>query len=203
MGGIGSGNRWQWGAGPTVESYRKIDVRRWAREGYLQPGLRFGWKWSVYGEKTGSITVQAERGRVILDYRVRESGDEWESLQYAVQLTTTDCNLGGYRQWFLCPASGCGRRVACLYGGRIFACRHCHRLSYSSQREDASDRAGRRADRIRAKLEWEPGFLNGPGDKPKGMHWRTFERLCVEHDAWAERSTALMMEKLLVLTGRL
>ncbi len=24
---------------------------------------------------------------------------------------------------------------------------------------------------------WEPGILNGHGGKPKGMHWRTYERL--------------------------
>lgn len=44
------------------------------------------------------------------------------------------------------------------------------------------DRANRKADRIREKLGWEPGDLNGDGVKPKGMHWRTFERLKVEHD---------------------
>jgi hypothetical protein len=30
-------------------------------------------------------------------------------------------------------------------------------------------------------MSWEPGFLNGGGNKPKGMHWRTFERLQALH----------------------
>ena len=40
--------------------------------------------------------------------------------------------------------------------------------------------AARKADRLRDKLGWEPGILNGNGIKPKGMHWRTFERLKAE-----------------------
>lgn len=37
-------------------------------------------------------------------------------------------------------------------------------------------------DKIREKLEWEPGFLNGHAWKPGGMHWKTFHRLYAEHD---------------------
>ena len=48
---------------------------------------------------------------------------------------------------------------------------------------------GRRAEKIRARLGWKPGFLNGPGwEKPKGMHWRTWNRLIAEHDELAARS---------------
>ena len=65
--------------------------------------------------------------------------------------------------------------MAILYGGGIFACRHCYRLAYPSQRANWDDRAARRADRIRDKPGWEPGILNGNGWKPKGMHWNTFE----------------------------
>jgi hypothetical protein len=72
--------------------------------------------------------------------------------------------------------------VAKLYSGNIFACRHCYRLAYPSQREALYDRAARRADKIRDRLGWEPGILNGEGLKPKGMHWKTFGRLCVKHD---------------------
>jgi hypothetical protein len=31
----------------TCESCRSIDVREWARRGYLRPGQRFSWSWSV------------------------------------------------------------------------------------------------------------------------------------------------------------
>jgi len=99
----------------------------------------------------------------------------------------TACNLGGQRLWFRCPARGCGRRVAILYGGGIFACRHCYKLAYPSQREPSYGRARLRADRIRAKLGWKADILNGGGVKPKGMHWRTFMRLLAEYEANVEQ----------------
>ena len=118
-----------------------------------------------------------------------------------VTLEWTPCNLGGRRLWFRCPARGCGRRVAILFGGSVFACRHCHKLAYASQRERGDYRDTRRADRIREKLQWEPGILNGDGYKPKGMHWRTYERLVVQHDAHVEESLAGMARRL-GLVGR-
>jgi len=48
----------------------------------------------------------------------------------------------------------------------------------------------RRADRIREKLGWGPGILNDNGCKPKGMHWKTFERLTAQHDAFVQISLA-------------
>ncbi|MGH8579130.1 MAG: hypothetical protein ACREVK_03055 [Gammaproteobacteria bacterium] len=42
----------------------------------------------------------------------------------------------------------------------------------------------------------EPGILNGNGWKPKGMHWRTFERLTAEHDAFVGASLAAMARRL-------
>lgn len=183
MGGSGSGRQRHFGSKCTTEGYRSIDVRRWKREGLLTPGHAFSWQWSRHGEVIASINVKAELGRVILTYRHRSSGDEWEDVSYSVHLTTTPCHIGGERHWFLCPAPGCGKRVAVIYGGGIFACRKCHQLAYSSQREDAGDRAARRAHRIRERMGWPGGVLQG-GDwgKPKGMHWRTYERLRDEHD---------------------
>jgi hypothetical protein len=79
--------------------------------------------------------------------------------------------------------------VAILFGGSIFACRHCHDLAYACQRERDDDRAARRADKIRSRLGWPPGILNGGGDKPKGMHWRTYWRL--QEQYWAQASKVL------------
>jgi len=60
-------------------------------------------------------------------------------------------------------------------GTYTFASRRAHRLAYRSQRETPPDRALSRAFALRRKL----GATGGTGDyiaKPKGMHWRTFER---------------------------
>ncbi|MEK6785498.1 MAG: hypothetical protein AABY61_08460 [Nitrospirota bacterium] len=187
MGGMGSGRHWHYGANDTTDDYRAIDVRRWQREGLLIAGCVFGRQWSRNGEVTASIQVRVETDRLWLIYRHRSGGGEWKDENYPVWFERTACNLGGQRLWFRCPARGCNRRVAILYGGGIFACRHCYKLAYPSQRETWDGRARIRADRIRARLGWEPGILNGDGLKPKGMHWRTFARLLAEYEANVEQ----------------
>ena len=184
MGGIESGNRWRFGTRETVESYNSIDVRRWARDGLLTYGNRFGWHWHQGGEPRGDIRVIVGADRVTLDYRSRSFGEDWQQRHYGVRLERTPCNFGGSRVWFRCPALGCGRRTAKLHGGSIFACRACHRLAYASQNESAADRKARRAETIRERLGWPGGILDGDGfGKPKGMHWQTFYRLEREYDA--------------------
>ncbi|MCP5346555.1 MAG: hypothetical protein R3F41_16895 [Gammaproteobacteria bacterium] len=195
MGGIGSGRRWRWDAKSTTDDYRSIDVRRWKRDGLLEPDQFFSWQWSRHGKVVASIRVHTETNQVILTYRHRRGGEDWKDESYTVSLDWTSCNLGGKRPWFLCPAHRCGRRVAILYGGSIFACRHCYQLAYASQREPWDDRAARKADRIRDKLGWEPGILNGKGCKPRGMHWNTFERLTAQHDSFVQISLAEMAAK--------
>ena len=201
MGGFGSG-RGQRGK-DTTSDMRALDVRRLQRDGLLIPGQAFGWSWLRNGETVASINIRSEVDRVILNYRSRSNGGEWQAKEYPVYLAWTPCNLGGRRAWFRCPARGCGRRVAILFGGSIFACRHCHKLAYECQRETDDDRACRRADTIRRRLGWEPGILNGSGWKPKGMHWRTFERLRAEHDAYVMAALAGMGERLGLVERRL
>ncbi|MBA3594260.1 MAG: hypothetical protein H0W47_10755 [Polaromonas sp.] len=78
---------------------------------------------------------------------------------------------------------GRGMRVAVLYGpGKYFACRRCCGLGYASQKEGVGDRSSRQADKLRKRLGWEAGILNGDGGKPKGLHWATYQRLKAEHD---------------------
>lgn len=183
MGGRGSGRRWHVDPKDTTDNYRSIDVRRWNRDGLLKPPQSFSWAWSRRGEKVASIGVRTETDRVILIYRHRRRGEDWKDENCAVSLDWTACHLGGQRPWFLCP--DCGRRVAILYMGAIPTCRHCFRLAFPCQREPKNERAARRADKIRERLGWGPGFI---GIKPKGMHWRTFERLTAEYDAFMQEA---------------
>jgi hypothetical protein len=179
MGGFGSGRKC--GANVT-EDYCHIDIRRWQREGLLVPGNYINWQWSRHGEKIASIGAKIESGYLRLIYNYRASNaDNWEPLDYPIQLQTTPCNYGGVRYWFTCPAVGCGRRVAILYsGGKYYACRQCYQLAYQSQRESKGDRGHRGANKIRNKLGWEPGIAHRRGAKPKGMHWQTFNRLTIK-----------------------
>lgn len=179
----------------TTDDYRSIDVRRWKREGLLTPIQSFSVRWTRCGDETASAVVRVESNRVILTYSYRSGVEGWKRKSIEINLDWTDCNLGGKRPWFLCPASGCGRRVAILYGGTFFACRQCFQLAYPSQREADYERSARRANRIREKLGWKHGFLYGGFDeKPKGMRWATFNRLEAQHDDLAHRSLAGMDE---------
>ncbi len=201
MGGFGSG-RGQGGKN-TTSDMRPLDVRRLQRAGLLAPGRASGWHWTCNGEEVASIQVRTEVDRVILNYRSRSSGGDWQAMEYPVYLEWTECPLGGRRPWFRCPSPGCGQRVAILFGGSIFACRHCHKLAYACQRETDDHRAMRRADTIRRRLGWRAGIANPPGGKPKGMHWRTYERLTYEHNVFAMKSFAGSSAKLALVRRRL
>jgi len=189
MGGQGSG-RWYQGGKDVTSDYCSLDVKRLQRDNLLIPGRSFVWNWYVNNEKTSSIQVQTQEDRIILDYRHQKANEEWKSLHYPVMLSWTACHYGSQRAWFICPANGCGRRVALLYlgGSGIFACRHCYQLAYACQREASYDRTTRRADRIRKQLGWEPGIFNGKRCKPKGMHWKTYQKLVMSHDDFVHAS---------------
>lgn len=187
MGGFNSGRH---GGKLTTGDMRPLDIRELARDGLLVSGTAFLWTWSRGDGKIFSIQVWPVEGDgVRLTYRKRDHGaDDWKDMDYSVRVVWTDCALGGQRPWWQCPAAGCGRRVAVLYGGGVYACRHCHHLAYRTQREQAYNRSSSKADRIRKRLGWAPGILNGSGGKPKGMHWSTFERLRAAHEACAKQS---------------
>ena len=174
-----------------AEHCRRIDVRRWQREGVLQEGRAGTWQWSdpETGEVRAAIGYRANGGSVTLNYSINDS-----PRTQRVWLTETPCNYGGTRQWFTCPVRG--ERVAVLFlrAGR-FACRQCQRIAYASQSEDPMGRAWRKQAKIEAKL--------GPNwTRPKGMHEATRERLlavvwdCEERrDVELARFVGVMMGK--------
>lgn len=188
MGGIGSGRRFQ-GGKATTSGHRELDIRSLQRDGLITSGKSFNLYWSRNGVSLGSIEVKSLSDRIMLNYHCKEN-EAWVKKEYPIEIDWTNCNLGGKRCWFICPAQGCKRRVAILYDGSIFACRHCYRLFYACQRESPDDRAMRRADKIRSRLGWCAGIANPPGSKPKGMHWRTFNRLTVQQEDFAWRGMA-------------
>lgn len=161
----------------TTNDYRALDVRKLRQHGVLIPGWAGKWRWWRGDEIRASIDIQTEsREHVRLRYQVTTMG-KTETKDYPVVVTWTPCHLGGERPWFACPC--CGRRVAILYGGVLFACRHCQRLNYRSQQVSKRDAPCERSWRLRLALGCDEGLLSLPAEfiqKPKGMHWRTFER---------------------------
>ena len=192
MGGRGSGRRSSYGGRPETNDAMPLDIRKIARTGLLIPGRSFGWQWTVNDRPVASIRIRVDRESLVLSYRMKSTG---EVVEQRVQTPTTPCHLGGQRHWFTCPR--CSKRVAVLYApGRYFACRQCGALGYATQKEGAGDRAATRADKLRKRLGWEAGILNGPGGKPKGMHWKTYLRIKRHHDALVQLSLQDMARQL-------
>jgi hypothetical protein len=174
MGGYGSGKRWN--SKSTTESQHGIDIRWLKKQGYLRPGNAGLLSWSSRGKRTGSIGYRMETDRMILNYRYRPHGGEWEHVEQTISFNRTPCNYGGFRTWFLCPR--CWRRIEVLYGaGKYFLCRHCHDLTYASQQESKEDRLMRKARKIRERLGASNNLMEPILFKPKNMHRKTFERL--------------------------
>jgi hypothetical protein len=151
------------------EQLQRVDVRVWARQGYLSRARAFSWSWNRGGEPTGSIGVTVfPQSAVRLIYTMTADGEK-RNIDDRVALIYKRCNFGGARPWFQCPR--CTRQVAQLYmrAGR-FACRHCQRVAYSSQSEDVMARMWRKQHRIETSIgdDWQ---------RPKGMRRSTYERL--------------------------
>ena len=176
MGGRGSGRRFHYNSKITTESQRRIDVRWLNRQGYLSSGYGGSLIWSRGDKKTGYIEFKVKAEHMKLYYRYRINGGEWEEVEQNIFFDRTPCNYGGRRTWFLC--SQCSKRVAILYGaGKLFLCRHCYNLAYSSQQECREYRLLRKARNIRLRLGGSNNMFAPFPWKPKNMHWKTYWQL--------------------------
>jgi hypothetical protein len=201
MGGLGSGTWYRWDKRTTLDEVKRLDVRWLYRQGYIQPWGRAMVTWHRGAQQTGSVGVAMVDGYLVVECRYRQRGAEaWEDVRQVITLDWTVCHYGGKRPWFLCP--GCRRRVAVLCGdGKWFLCRHCYRLPYASQCESGQDRHYRKVRKIRDRLGVSHNLTEPvwPWNKPKGMHWRTWERLRQQE----EQAHRLMLGELEVALARL
>jgi len=118
-------------------------------DGYRSSTLTWTRKFSGHKSSIG-ILVDTEELYAKVNYTSTDRNtDEKTNYDYKISLTTTPCNFGGVRYWFICPLSVngayCGRRVGTLYlasGGNYFGCRHCYDLSYESRNESRLGRWG-------------------------------------------------------------
>jgi hypothetical protein len=190
--------RHPYGGKRTVGSCRSIEVLHWNRRGYFKSPRRFSWTWSRDGQRTASINVQTQRDVVTLRYRNCAHGDDWIDVKQPIAIAWTPCRFGGERPWFICSVRSngafCGRKVTKLYaGGPLFACRHCYVLTYASQQEPLRERGLFKSQKIRMDLGGSPNMLEEFPDKPKGMHWRTYDRIRGTHDRARNQSMIGLM----------
>jgi hypothetical protein len=202
MGGFGSG-RYPWSSRDTVEDwrYRSFGIKEWVDRGLVRPGHAFTQIWlSKDGRPAASIEVHIstvspvnrhlavllsdrsavpDRLQVVLKYRAGRGGEELRDIEEAVWLDTKPCGFKGQRLQFICP--GCGRRIAELYpDGVHFRCRKCCGFGYRSQRKGREARGLEKAAQIKQQLGGSGEYADPVPERPKGMHRRTYERLCNE-----------------------
>jgi len=196
----------------TTADMLELDVRNLDEWGHTIPGVRGRVTWSRdrrFGEgseQVASLTVvctSKQQLRLVYTY----GGDE--DLNYPVTLDWTEPHFGGERPWFLCPAKGCGRRCAILYGGRLFLCRECHDLAYPRENKSGSRWKVARHNlyKVAEKLDVdtsEPMLMPWTPDRPKGMHQTTYADLLSEYrelHAEHERAVYADMVKLVEACG--
>lgn len=176
----------------TVEYCRFIDILCWNRRGYFQTSRRFSWEWTGWGQDA-RIDVETQHYCVTLRHRTLDNDDVWwDDGEQRVPIQWTACRFGGERPWFVCSAySGgvyCGCMVTKLYNdGRLFACRHCYRLVYKSQQETVLYRDLSRAQKIRKRLGGSLDIDDAFPQRPKGMHWRTYNKFRRIYDVAGRR----------------
>lgn len=136
---------------------------------------------------TKTKTNQLQR----VDIRGVSVGDNATAIEYdingqfhRVDLTTTACNYGKVRYWFVCPY--CEKRRAILYlGNSGLACRTCYRLCYSIENKTKSNRAIDGAFKVNQKIGCD-GAIDDFCIKPKGMHWKTFRKLLAKRGNYSQ-----------------
>jgi hypothetical protein len=173
----------------TTGSMLRLDVRHVVRELPAVWAGSWGWSWGEDGKATIGLALRMEpsegAGLLLLDYT--RGG---EPVSQRIRLEATPCHYGGQRWWARCE--GCSRRVAVLWGSR-WACRLCHGLAYRTSQLARSDRLTAKARRLQARLGGDGGReLFWPPDKPRGMHWRTYQRLALELEAAEMRQFAVI-----------
>jgi hypothetical protein len=118
-----------------------------------------------------------------------------QPIRYRIWLNWSRPHYGGRRYWFCCL--GTGDRASKLFlphGGHRFLSRRAYRLGYACQRESRSDRLTRKARNLHRALGGDGEALGQDApDKPKGMHWRTYERKVARWQAAEERADEALL----------
>jgi hypothetical protein len=160
--------RYYFDAKTTVEQATQLNIFKLKEFGLLNGyhASTLTWTHRPSGHKNSiGIIVDVEEAEpyVKVNYTTTDrSTGEKTNYDYKISLTTTPCNFGGVRYWFICPLSKngvyCGRRTGTLYlasGGNYFGCRHCYDLSYESRNECRLGRFGNIGFPLKAERQYE------------------------------------------------
>lgn len=171
MGGAGSGARLR--HAPKTDMFHRVDLASFQQD-WFKSAYTGSITWSRGGRKMASIGYRLWPNRMQLHYKHTRGGEE-HAIEDTFMFAFTDQPFGGQRRWIVCPS--CQRRCAVLYGGARFRCRQCQGAVYQSQYETFPQLPWSKCHRARENLGGEPGLASPFPNKPKGMHWRTYNRL--------------------------
>jgi hypothetical protein len=175
------------------DGMKKIEISWLRRQGYLS-GVRTGqifWTYKMSGHQNSvgiDVLTVGDEPHIRLVYTATKNDGTKEKHDYKIPLTTTPCNFGGKRYWYICSLRRngiyCGRRVGVLYGGEYFGCRYCHDLTYSSRNESRTSRTNplyrsmkilQQIDDLNASMS-TPFYAGKPTKKQRRV-WRLKQRL--------------------------
>jgi hypothetical protein len=164
---MGRGDYYRIGRKDRTSDYLSISIADMNRYKVFQRRGRHSWGWEKNGEIDNSLSFYLD-DHITFHYSTKGQDGSPVDVNKSIPLTWTPCNFGGNRPWFVCD---CGMRVGRLFFHRQhIVCRNCFNLVYPSQLQDELGRLRSKIEKIEAKL--------GDGcSRPKGMHWKTFEKL--------------------------
>lgn len=180
--------RWGGYGRRTVEQTRSVDIDALRRAGFIGKPRSTWW---VHRQRLSREGIRPANWR---DTSITLDGQ-------SLCVARMPWHFSGQRVHFLCA---CGRRVRKLYAphGQPWRCRHCYRLTYATRQSGVRDRALRKAQKVRELLGGDPAIFHAFPAKPKGMHWRRYERLQRTHDDAADICLAMTAAFVLRLGGR-
>lgn len=172
-----------------------------------RPGTVATLKWA----NGNAIALEVEPEALVMRYAAQR-GDAAESVEERIALERRPRHLGGHQTYARCPQCGGRCSVLRLVGTR-FRCRRCARLPYRSQSLDPDDRLARTHNRYRRQIDPAATALLDFGeipDKPRRMHWVTYDRLqekalaaLVAREAILDEQLAGLLERMMRRTGAL
>lgn len=170
MGGSGSGgsNRRHRG---IVEDEIRVSVSDLHKHGCLADGAYGEVRWPSRG---CAVSIRGLFEAVSIEYEANGPDQLKTSHKEPVHIVWTSKHYGGRQPYFLCPS--CSQRAIYLYRLSRFVCRRCRELVYASTQERDGKRGLRRARKLRASLGASGDMSLPVWQKPKGMHWSTFDR---------------------------
>ena len=169
----------------TVEQTRSIDINQLRRGGYVGKPPSNWWVTRNELYKVGFRPKHWNDNAITLDHQILE-------------ITYIPWRFGGKLAYFACP---CGKRVRKLFSphGQQWRCRTCYDLTYATRQASHRDRLLIKAQKIREQLGGSPSMFDEFPARPKGMHWRRYNKLRQAHDQASDACLALTADIVLRL----